>query len=145
MKNITLTNYEITTIVKALENPDSILYTDNSNKILPVSLLWKMDENFEKLRSVYSRIEKKRSQIEQQFADDEHSYEDTVDGQQIRKIKDKYAKDFSEKINEFMILENTIEINPVLIKEFDGKSLTPRDYRNIRFMLDNESEEKVDE
>lgn len=145
MKTIKLYNYEINGIVEALADPKSIMNTSDPEKKLPIEILWKMDENLEKLQSIDSRIRKKRGEIEQSYADDEHSYMDTLEsGQSVRKIKEEYLREFNAKIMELMQIQNEVEISPIDLNTLQGYSLVPRDYRSIRFMLDK-PEEKEDE
>ena len=88
MKTIKLLNYEIESIVKALGDAKSIMNTNDDTKKLPISVLWKMDENMEKLRAINTKIQNKRGEIESSFADDEHSYEEVDEnGNRLRKVK----------------------------------------------------------
>ena len=146
MKKIKLRNFEIEGIVKSLSNPNSLLYTDDPTKKLPVSVLWVMDENMDKLRSISTRIQKKRDEIERGYADDDHSFTiDSEDGP-VRRVKDEYLKEFSSQINELMNIENEIEISAIDVNKLSDFSLIPSDYRSIRFMLENPMEvEVVDE
>ncbi len=137
MKNIKLRNFEIEGIVKVLDNSESLLNTSDPTKKLPISVLWTMDENMTKLREIASRINKKREEIQGEYADDEHSFTETQeDGSMVRKVKEEYLKEFIEKMNELMSIENEINIKPIMIETIADCSLVPSDYRSIRFMLD---------
>ena len=140
MKTLTLTNFEIDSIVRNLESPESILFSDDPKKMLPISIMWKIDENFERIKNIHNRLQKRREQIEQKYADDEHSVIETIKGQQVRKVKDKYAMDFGKELGELMSITNEVEIDPIMIDVFNDKAFTPKDYRTIRFMLDKEKE-----
>lgn len=146
MKTIKLRNYEIEGILKILNNPNSILYTDAPEKKLPVSVLWCMDENTEKLRNIETRINKKRDEIEQDYVDDEHSYIDTDEnGITSRRVKPEFAKEFGNRMTELMNIENEVEIKPIMIETLSEYSMIPSDYRSIRFMLDKEEENEEEE
>lgn len=146
MKTIKLYNYEIENIIKVLSHPQSILYTDDQGKKLPLSVLWKIDENVETLHKIRERIQKKRNEIEQEYSDDEHSYDTTNEnGYPVRKVKDEYEKEFNQKINELMSISNDVVINEIDISLLEDYSFVPRDYRSIRFMLDKKETEEVDE
>ena len=144
MKIIKLSNFEISNIVEILMDSQSIINTSDPEKKLPIEVLWKIDENLEKLMNINSRIKKKRNEIEQEYINDECSYIDTLEsGEQIRRIKKEYFKEFNEKIMELMQIQNEIEINPVEIKTLKNYLLVPKDFRSIRFMLDNSNENTV--
>lgn len=143
MKNIKLRNFEVEGIVNTLEKRDSLLYTNDPEKKLPVSVLWIMDENMDRLREIVSRIQKKREEIQSEYADDDHSFNETQeDGSIIRKVKNEYVKEFMGKMNELMSIENEINIKPIMISFLENRSLVPSDYRSIRFMLDKEKTEE---
>lgn len=143
MKTIKLTNYEINGIVSALKDSNSLLYTNDPTKRLPVPVLWVMDENFETLSKIASRIQKKREEIEREYIDDEHSYDDfDPNGNPIRKIKEQYFNEFNKRLIELMNIENEVEIRPISVDQIKDFSLVPVDYRSIRFMLDNPEDEK---
>lgn len=142
-KTITLYNYEVNNIVEALRNPQSIMYTNDPEKKLPISVLWKMDENFEKLQNIAIRIQKKREEIEMDYADDEHSYiDDSEQGMGNRKVKEEYFEEFNKRLSELMSIQNAVDIDCIDIETLKDYSLVPRDYRTIRFMLDKDEKEE---
>lgn len=142
-KTITLYNYEINGIVENLVKPQSIMYSNDPEKKLPISVLWRMDENMEKLQGIVNRIRAKREEIEQEYVDDEHSATVTLEsGEVVRQIKDEYHKEFNKRLQELMTIKNEVEISCINVDELEGYSLIPSDYRSIRFMLDKEDEKE---
>lgn len=143
MKTIKLRNFEVEGILNVLEQKDSILYTNDPSKKLPITILWDMDENVEKLRSISTRIKKKREEIEREYADDEHSFNETAeDGTVVRKVSDKYLVEFGKKISELMTIENEIDIKTIDVEVLENYDFIPSDYRSIRFMLEKKEDEK---
>ena len=141
MKTITLYNYEVNAIVETLKNPQSIMNTNDPEKRLPIGVLWKIDENFEKLQNIANRIQKKREEIEMEYIDDEHSFVDNSEqGMGNRRVKDEYFNEFNDRIRELMSIQNAIDIDCVDVDALKDYSLIPRDYRSIRFMLDKEND-----
>ena len=146
MKTVNLYNYEVESIVKTLSDPGSILNTDDSSKKLPIGILWKIDENVERLYAISNRIQKKRAEIEQKYIDDEHSEDVTLDsGEVIRKVKAQYFNEFNSALKELMGIKNEIEISPIEISDLEEYSFVPKDYRSIRFMLNNDKKEEATE
>ena len=142
-KKITFSNYEIDSIVKNLDSPDSILCTDNPERRLPISALWVMETNLDKMRDIARKIAKEREKIEMPFADDEHSSLVEENGQMTRKIKDQYVEEFQKQIVELLDIQNEIEIGLVDVNVLERFSVTPRDFRSIKFMLENPKEETL--
>lgn len=142
MKTIKLTNYEIASIIEVLDqNPDSIINTKDADKKLPISVLWDIDENMDKLRKIHQKIIQKRTEIEQGYQTDEYSEEVEENGKTIRKVRPQYEQEFLGKIHELFNIVNEIDIVTIMINRLDGYDIIPRDFRQIRFMLDSEKEE----
>ena len=144
-KKITFSNYEIDSIVKNLDSPDSILSTDDPERRLPISALWVMETNLDKMRDIARKIAKERERIEIPFSDDEHSSLVEEEGQTVRKIKDEYVEDFQKQITELLNIQNEIEIGLVDVNILERFSVTPRDFRSIKFMLTNPKEEIMED
>ena len=74
--------------------------------------------------------------IQNQFSSDEFSEPAIENGKEIgRRIKMEYEKDFSEKIDALMIIENEIDINMVNINSINNLSLSGKDFQSIKFMI----------
>ena len=107
----------------------------NSNE-LPISLLWDISNNFDKLLSLSEKIDKMVEDIQNQFSSDEFSEPAIENGKEIgRRIKMEYEKDFSEKIDALMKIENEIDINMVNINSINNLSLSGKDFQSIKFMI----------
>lgn len=139
-KKITFSNYEIDAIVRNLDSPDSILSTDDPEKRLPISALWIMETNLDKMRDIARKIAKEREKIEMPFSDDEHSEVFEENGQTVRRIKSQYMEDFQKQMAELLDIQNEIEISLVDVNVLERFSVTPRDFRSIKFMLINPEE-----
>ena len=127
-------NYEIKKIVTDLSSKESFMNT-NSNE-LPISLLWDISNNFDKLLSLSEKIDKMVEDIQNQFSSDEFSEPAIENGKEIgRRIKMEYEKDFSEKIDALMKIENEIDINMVNINSINNLSLSGKDFQSIKFMI----------
>ena len=127
-------NYEIKKIVTELSSKESFMNT-NSNE-LPISLLWDISNNFDKLLSLSEKIDKMVEDIQNQFSSDEFSEPAIENGKEIgRRIKTEYEKDFSEKIDALMKIENEIDINMVNINSINNLSLSGKDFQSIKFMI----------
>ena len=127
-------NYEIKKIVTDLSSKESFMNT-NSNE-LPISLLWDISNNFDKLLSLSEKIDKMVEDIQNQFSSDEFSEPAIENGKEIgRRIKMEYEKDFSEKIDSLMQIENEIDINTININDINNLSLSGKDFQSIKFMI----------
>ena len=127
-------NYEIKKIVTDLSSKESFMNT-NSNE-LPISLLWDISNNFDKLLSLSEKIDKMVEDIQNQFSSDEFSEPAIENGKEIgRRIKMEYENDFSEKIDALMKIENEIDINMVNINSINNLSLSGKDFQSIKFMI----------
>ena len=141
-KKITFNNYEIDAIVRNLDDPNSILATDDPERRLPINVLWVMETNLDKMRTIAQKILREREKIEASFSDDEHSEIYEADGQSGRKVKDKYITEFQKLLSELMEIQNEIEIGLVDVATLERFSMTPRDFRSIKFMLTDSEEPK---
>lgn len=145
-KTITLYNYEVSKIMENLMKPQSIMNTDDPEKKLPISVLWAIDENVEKLQNIASRIQNKREEIEMQYIDDEHSSIVTLEsGESVRQVKKEYFTEYNKQMSELMSIKNDIDISCVDVSVLEGYSLIPADYRSIRFMLNKEENDDENE
>ena len=137
MKTIKLMNFEVSGIIETLDqNADSIINTNDTSKKLPISVLWDIDENLDKLRAINKKIIQKRQDIEKEYSDDVYSENvKAQDGTEMRRVKPEYIQEFSNKLTELMNIQNEVQIKPIDIERLEKCELVPRDYRTIRFML----------
>ena len=141
MKKITLKNFEVQNIVNLLSAQDSILNNRSDNK-MPISLLWNIDKNFEKLNKINENILKMRRDIEQGYLSDEYSYDNKDENGNIvgRQIKQEYIPEFTSKINELMILDNEIDIATISLSKLDDFSVDGHTLQSIKFMIEDDTE-----
>jgi len=137
----TFKNYEIENILSVLNSPDSLLHTSDPNKKLSVKILWKLSNNFDEFRKVYEKINQMREEINQEYISDEKSEEviDEETGQMLRKVKDEYFKEYTQKIKELMDIDNELEISGLPLDDIENLAMTPADFNSIKFMIMEEN------
>jgi hypothetical protein len=140
MKKITLKNIEIKNILDGLNSEKSIVKSDTT---LPINILWEIDKNHKKLSSIGEKIEERTNTIQQKYSSDECSTEvkDENDNVIGRKVKPEYMSNFLTEINDFMILENEVEIGTIKISDLSTLSLSGKDFQSIKFMIDDDDNE----
>ena len=101
---------------------------------LPVQFAWDMETNSETLKHIVEKFERNRAKILTPLREKD-AFED-IDNNQI-KIKAPYVKEFEQamkKINEYLTVENEIEIKTVK-KEDIPSSISVKDLRAVKFMI----------
>lgn len=101
---------------------------------LPVQFSWDLETNSETLKCIVEKFERNRSKILTPLQE-KNAFEN-LDNNQI-KVKAPYVKDFEQamkKINEYLTVENEIEIKTVK-KEDIPSSISVKDLRAIKFMI----------
>lgn len=135
----TLTNYEISVIVKELSQANSILYTDDDTKRFPIKILWKIDGNFQKLQDLSKRIEEAKRKINLSYSTEEKSNETiTADGKPIRQVKPEYLQEYQKELNDLYTITNDIEIDTIKLDAVENMNVTPHDFNLIKFMIEKE-------
>ena len=134
MKKI-LTNYDIITIINGTQKE---LFSDKTGEF-NLKFAWKLNKNIKKLIQLSELINEKMQEIERQYADDEHSFIDKDDNNnEIRKVKDEYAVEFTQKRNEVLALENEVDIEECSIDDIGVDKISPAVLSVIEFMLKEE-------
>lgn len=139
MKTVTLKNYEIINILNSLYREDSLINSKDSDKKLPVKILWKINGNVKKLKEIQERIQEEENEINEDYFNDEKS-EMNAEGGQI--IKEEYRAEFINKKNELMSIENEVNLSMIDLNEIENLDFIPSDFMSIEFMIeDNEAED----
>lgn len=101
---------------------------------LPVQFSWDLETNSETLKCIVEKFERNRSKILTPLHE-KNAFEN-LDNNQI-KVKEPYIKEFEQamkKINEYLTVENEIEIK--MVKKDDiPSSISVKDLRAIKFMI----------
>lgn len=101
---------------------------------LPVQFSWDLETNSETLKCIVEKFERNRSIILTPLQE-KNAFEN-LDNNQI-KVKEPYIKEFEQamkKINEYLTVENEIEIK--MVKKDDiPSSISVKDLRAIKFMI----------
>ena len=124
-------NLEIVGIVNA--------YTANKGKDgvrLPAAVAWKRRVNLDKLFQAKRVIDDALREINERYADDEHSVEE--DGN--RKVKSEYTADFVREQGEILAQDTEVDVRKVKIEELGNVELTDADMDTLAFMIAEEGE-----
>lgn len=120
-------NLEIVGIVNA--------YTAQKGKDgvrLPVAVAWKRRVNLDKLFQAKRVIDEALREINERYADDEHSVEE--DG--FRKVKPEYMADFAREQGEILAQDTEVDVRKVKIEDLGNVELTDADMDTLAFMIE---------
>lgn len=131
----TLRNYEIIDIANRLNNPDSIINSKDTDKKLPVRILWTINGNVKAIKSVLDRITEAEQKINEEYFNEEKS-NSTENGQ--LEIKAEYRQEFIDKKKQLMEIENEVEITMIKLDELESFNFVPSDFASIEFMVTDE-------
>lgn len=146
-KNKKLTNLEILNIYNYVNRSEDL----NGEKTYPMLKLlnqfstkvkWAFHVNLKKIEDVVTIYNNVVKDVQQEYSDDEHSIESTdTDNNKtkIRTIKEKYLKEYQEKIQELLLQENEISIKLISIDDLSDANLDFADLEILSFMI-NENE-----
>lgn len=103
---------------------------------LPAAVAWTRRVNMEKLFSAKKLIDEAIQEIQQRYADDEHSTE-TKDksGNTVRSIKPEYLEEYYKAQSDIMVQETDVEIKKVKVEDLGDIVLSDADMDTIAFML----------
>ena len=130
-----LKNYEIVEITNRLNRPDSIINSNDTDKKLPVRILWTINGNLKALKDIMQRISDEEQKINSEYFNEEKA--DTREDGQLE-IKAQYRQEFIEKKSELMNIENEVEINMINLSDLSDFNFVPSDFTAIEFMLTDE-------
>ncbi len=132
-----LKNVEIERILMDLDRPDSIKNTTDSDKKLPIRILWKIETNYKTLKEIGDRIVEKRDTINKDYSSDEKSMEDTdPEGVPVRRVKPEFIEDWRSELNDLLGVENAVTIDPILLEDIESLDMVPGDFSSISFMVE---------
>lgn len=133
-RTIEMTNMEIVNVIQTLNSPDSLINSNNSEKKLPVSLLWTINGNIKSLKVIFDRIHEEELKINQAYFNDEKSdmHEDGV-----QEIKMEFREEFSKEKNDLFAIKNDVDITIIPLDSIKDFQLTPSDFNSISFMIDD--------
>ena len=122
-------NLEIMAIVNA--------YTAQKGKDgvrLPAAVAWKRRVNIDKLFAAKKLIDDAIREINERYADDEHSVKDG----DARKVKPEYMTEFMTEQNEIMVQETEVDVRKVKLGDLGDVELTDAEMDTIAFMIEEE-------
>ena len=132
-----LKNVEIERILMDLDRPDSIKNTTDSDKKLPIRILWKIETNYKALKEIGDRIVEKRDAINKDYSSDEKSMDDTdQEGVPVRRVKPEFIEDWRSELNDLLGVENAVTIDPILLADIESLDMVPGDFSSISFMVE---------
>ena len=132
-----LKNVEIERILMDLDRPDSIKNTTDSDKKLPIPILWKIETNYKALKEIGDRIVEKRDAINKDYSSDEKSMDDTdQEGVPVRRVKPEFIEDWRSELNDLLGVENAVTIDPILLADIESLDMVPGDFSSISFMVE---------
>lgn len=117
-------NIDIVTIVTAFQKADGTL-------TLPAKVAWTRRVNMKKLMDAKAIIDEALQEIQQRYADDEHSVEE--DGQ--RKVKPEYMAEFFKAQSDVLTQDTDVAIKTVGIDEIGDIEVTDKQMDTLMFMI----------
>lgn len=117
-------NIDILTIVTAYQKTDGTL-------TLPAKVAWIRRVNLKKLAEAKAIIDEAMQEIQQRFADDEHSSE--KDGQRL--VKPQYMAEFSKAQADILLQETDVDIKKISIEDLGDITLSDKQMDTIAFMI----------
>lgn len=99
---------------------------------LPAPVAWKRRVNLDKLFKAKAIIDEALREINERYADDEHSVEE--DGS--RKVKPEYMADFVREQGEILSQETDVDIRKIKITDLGEVELTDADMDTLAFMIE---------
>lgn len=127
----TLTNYQITEILRKLNSPDSFLHSSTK---YPVSFLWKVNGNIKKLSAINDRIAEEEQRINAEYSTEERAVTD----ENGARIKEEYRDSFIAEKNELFSIENNIEIDTIAFADIENLEFSPAEFGSLEFMLEDQ-------
>lgn len=119
-------NIDIVSIVSAFQSVDGTL-------TLPAKVAWVRRVNFKRLTEAKTIIDEAMQEIQNKYADDEHSSE--KDGQRL--VKPQYMAEFSKEQADILLQETDVEIKKVSIEELGDITLTDAQMDTLAFMIED--------
>lgn len=135
-------NIEILGIVNAYtEQKDLIAKAKKEGKPveelkLPAAIAWKRRVNLDKLFKAKTLIDEALKEIQQSYADDEHSEEIVSEtGEKARAVKPIYQKDFLKEQGDILTQDTEVDIKMISIEDIADLVLSDEDMDTLSFMI----------
>ena len=134
-------NLEIVTIIKKIhDSAEQDKKMPESAARLPFSVQWKKRLNLKSLTELQEIILEEEQRINEEYTDDDHSYiVKDEHGREMRRVKNAYIEEFSQKRADLYNTETDVEIHIVLPEELSGVEFTDLQMDSIMFMVKEES------
>ena len=140
--NKKLTNLEVSNIYN--------YFNRNENNIFPmlellnqfsVKAKWAFRINLKKIEEIVKLYNDVLKDLQLEYSDDEHSIESTETDDKgkettIRTVKDKYIKEYQDKMQELLNQENDISVRTININDIADVKLDFVDLEMLSFMID---------
>lgn len=140
--NKKLTNLEVSNIYN--------YFNRNENNTFPmlellnqfsVKAKWAFRINLKKIEEIVKLYNEVLKDLQLEYSDDEHSIESTESDDKgkettIRTVKDKYIKEYQDKMQELLNQENNISVRTISIDDIADVKLDFVDLEMLSFMID---------
>lgn len=140
--NKKLTNLEVSNIYN--------YFNRNKNNTFPmlellnqfsVKAKWAFRINLKKIEEIVKLYNDVLKDLQLEYSDDEHSIESTETDDKgkettIRTVKDKYIKEYQDKMQELLNQENDISVRTININDISDVKLDFVDLEMLSFMID---------
>lgn len=121
--------------IEIIEMHNALEHFIEKDILLPISLAWIIDDNYEELKKIVIKFEKHREKKIKPL-NDKNAFEMSENNKII--VKEKYLDEFkkiSEEINSLLNIDNEIEIK--IAKRSDIPTvISNKDLRAIKFMIE---------
>lgn len=132
---VTLTNGEIEFILDYI-NGDSYCFKKENNKV-PSKVAWAMFNNRKALIDAKTKIDEFRTEINNSYIDDEHSYvTKNENGEDVRRVKDEYFNDYSNELEGLRRQRTDVTFSTISLKDIEDCSMDDIDYTYISYLLE---------
>lgn len=106
---------------------------------LPAAVAWKRRVNLKRLIRAREVIDEALREIDQRYADDQHSDEvPAADGNRARAVKKEYLGEYMRERTDILMQDTDVTISAIKIGDLDGLSLSESDMDTIAFMIEEE-------
>jgi len=117
-------NIDIISTVTAYQQADGTL-------ILPAKIAWTRRVNMKRLMEAKAIIDEAMQEIQNKYADDEHSSE--KDGQRL--VKPQYMAEFSKEQADILLQETDVDIKMIPIEDLGDIALSDKQMDTLAFMI----------
>ncbi len=127
-------NLEIMSIVNAYTaKKEAIRNGEQADLRLPARIAWTRRVNMAKLFQAKKIIDEAMQELNERYADDEHSEE--TDG--TRTVKPEYREEYFKQQGEILTQDTDVDVRRISVEALDGMELTDMDMDTLAFMLED--------